>query len=172
MKVQRDLLHDRHVPGGLNVPEVLLSKRAGCGEQSCGGGLSQSSCGSIHRGLHHRQVGFRFLKIYFNIKKYFRYTYYALEFLKKIEPNSCKTMGDFLEVYPKRLCISTVGKRTDLFNRDPHKVPITDYFFGPVRHEEGRGRGELCGCEGWGGVGGGGSGGEQGEYGGGDFSFR
>jgi len=64
-----------------------------------------------------------------------RYTYYALEFLEKVQPNSSKTMGDFLEVCPKRLCISTVGKRTDLFNRDPHKVPITD-FFGSVRKVE------------------------------------
>merc|ERR1719464_582970 len=64
-----------------------------------------------------------------------RYTYYALEFLERVEPNSSKTMGDFLEVCPKRLCISTVGKRTDLFSRDPSKVPITD-FFGSVRNVE------------------------------------
>jgi len=64
-----------------------------------------------------------------------RYTYYALEFLERVQPNSSKTMGDFLEVCPKRLCISTVGKRTDLFSRDPHKVPITD-FFGSVRRVE------------------------------------
>ena len=44
-------------------------------------------------------------------------------------------MGDFLQVCPKRLCISTVGKRTDLFPRDPFKVPITD-FFGSVRNVE------------------------------------
>jgi phosphatidylinositol glycan class K len=44
-------------------------------------------------------------------------------------------MGEFLEVCPKRLCISTVGKRTDLFERDPYKVPITD-FFGSVRNVE------------------------------------
>jgi len=61
-----------------------------------------------------------------------RYTYYALEFLEKVERNSKKTMGEFLEVCPKRLCISTVGKRTDLFARDPYKTPITD-FFGSVR---------------------------------------
>ena len=64
-----------------------------------------------------------------------RYTYYALDFLEKVEPNSSKTMGEFLEVCPKRLCISTVGKRTDLFRRDPYKVPITD-FFGSVRKIE------------------------------------
>ena len=44
-------------------------------------------------------------------------------------------MGEFLQVCPKRLCISTVGKRTDLFPRDPFKVPITD-FFGSVRKVE------------------------------------
>ena len=30
------------------------------------------------------------------------------------------------------MCISTVGRRTDLFARDPYTVPITD-FFGSVR---------------------------------------
>ena len=37
-----------------------------------------------------------------------------------------------MEVCPKRVCISTVGRRTDLFGRDPYKVRITD-FFGSVR---------------------------------------
>lgn len=37
-----------------------------------------------------------------------------------------------LSVCPKRVCISTVGVRKDLFQRDPYKVPITD-FFGAVR---------------------------------------
>lgn len=37
-----------------------------------------------------------------------------------------------LKVCPKRACISTVGVRKDLFNRDPDKVLITD-FFGGVR---------------------------------------
>ena len=55
-------------------------------------------------------------------------------------------MGEFLKVCPKRVCISTVGTRTDLFRyiscpsnftqitcrRDPNLVPITD-FFGSVR---------------------------------------
>ena len=44
-------------------------------------------------------------------------------------------MSDFLEACPKRLCISTLGNRTDFFNRDPHKKPITD-FFGSVRRVE------------------------------------
>lgn len=37
-----------------------------------------------------------------------------------------------LQVCPKRVCISTVGVRKDLYRRDPHKVPITD-FFGAIR---------------------------------------
>ncbi|XP_073828439.1 phosphatidylinositol glycan anchor biosynthesis class K isoform X1 [Musca autumnalis] len=64
-----------------------------------------------------------------------RYTYYALEFLEKVQPNSDKTMGEFLKVCPKRLCISTVGVRKDLYRRDPNKVPITD-FFGSIRPTE------------------------------------
>ena len=64
-----------------------------------------------------------------------RYTYYALEFLERVNPDSKKTMGEFLKVCPKRVCISTVGTRTDLFQRDPNKVPITD-FFGSVRKVE------------------------------------
>ena len=64
-----------------------------------------------------------------------RFTYYALEFLERVMPDSKKTMGEFLTVCPKRVCISTVGTRTDLFRRDPYKVPITD-FFDSVRRVE------------------------------------
>jgi phosphatidylinositol glycan class K len=64
-----------------------------------------------------------------------RYTYYALEFLERVEPNSKKTMGEFLTVCPKRVCISTVGIRKDLYPKDPNKVPITN-FFGAVRPTE------------------------------------
>lgn len=61
-----------------------------------------------------------------------RYTYYALAFLERVQPNSTKSMSEFLAVCPKRVCISTVGVRDDLFLRDTSKVPITD-FFGAVR---------------------------------------
>ncbi|XP_030753418.1 putative GPI-anchor transamidase [Sitophilus oryzae] len=61
-----------------------------------------------------------------------RYTYYALEFLENVNPESKRTLGEFLKVCPKSACISTVGVRTDLFLRDPDKVPVTD-FFGSVR---------------------------------------
>ena len=64
-----------------------------------------------------------------------RYTYYALAFLEKVQPNSTKTMTEFLAVCPKRVCISTVGVRKDLFQRDTSQVPITD-FFGAVRRVE------------------------------------
>nr|XP_029726719.1 putative GPI-anchor transamidase isoform X2 [Aedes albopictus] len=65
-----------------------------------------------------------------------RYTYYALEFLEKVEVNSKKTMGEFVSVcVPKRVCISTVGVRKDLYPKDPYKVPITD-FFGSIRPTE------------------------------------
>jgi len=64
-----------------------------------------------------------------------RYTYYALEFLEKVTPNSKKTMDQFLRVCPKSQCISTVAVRRNLFDRDPAKVPITD-FFGSVRNIE------------------------------------
>lgn len=55
-----------------------------------------------------------------------RYTYYALEFLEGVERGSKKTMGQFLEVCPQRLCMSTVGNRTDLFAR--YKT-IQAFFF-------------------------------------------
>ncbi|KAJ8924371.1 hypothetical protein NQ315_007167 [Exocentrus adspersus] len=61
-----------------------------------------------------------------------RYTYYALEFLENVDRQSNKTMGEFLQVCPKSVCISTVGVRRDLFKRNPDYVPITD-FFGSVR---------------------------------------
>ncbi|XP_050389216.1 GPI-anchor transamidase [Patella vulgata] len=64
-----------------------------------------------------------------------RYTFYALEFLEKAKPGSKKTMGQFLKVCPKHQCISTVAVRTDLFQRDPNQVLLTD-FFGSVRNVE------------------------------------
>ncbi|KAI4466811.1 gpi-anchor transamidase [Holotrichia oblita] len=64
-----------------------------------------------------------------------RYTFYALEFLESVGPNTKRTMGEFLQVCPKRDCISTVGVRKDLFRRNPFQVPITDFFgsFRPVK---------------------------------------
>ncbi|KAG8507894.1 GPI-anchor transamidase, partial [Galemys pyrenaicus] len=62
-----------------------------------------------------------------------RYTYYVLEFLEEINPASQTNMNDL--VCPKSLCVSTPGHRTDLFQRDPKNVLITD-FFGSVRKVE------------------------------------
>lgn len=39
------------------------------------------------------------------------------------------------KVCPKSQCVSTPGRRTDLFQRDPGSVLITD-FFGSVRKVE------------------------------------
>ncbi|KAL3872032.1 hypothetical protein ACJMK2_040002 [Sinanodonta woodiana] len=64
-----------------------------------------------------------------------RYTYYALEFLENVQPGSKKTMDQFFKVCPRIQCQSTVSVRTDLFQRDPKKTIITD-FFGSVRNVE------------------------------------
>uniref|UniRef100_A0A6I8RZ84 GPI-anchor transamidase n=1 Tax=Xenopus tropicalis TaxID=8364 RepID=A0A6I8RZ84_XENTR len=64
-----------------------------------------------------------------------RYTFYLLEFLEEINPASQNSMNDLFQVCPKSLCVSTPGHRTDLFQRDPSTVLITD-FFGSVRKVE------------------------------------
>ncbi|XP_034946303.1 putative GPI-anchor transamidase [Chelonus insularis] len=64
-----------------------------------------------------------------------RYTYYALDFLEKVEPSSSKKLSEFLKVCPKHYCLSTVGVRKDLFTRNPETVPVTD-FFGSLRPVE------------------------------------
>ncbi|MPC12836.1 putative GPI-anchor transamidase [Portunus trituberculatus] len=43
--------------------------------------------------------------------------------------------GRQLQVCPKRVCISTVGVRLDLYKRDPSRVLVTE-FFGSVRNVE------------------------------------
>ncbi|CAL8099209.1 unnamed protein product [Calicophoron daubneyi] len=62
-----------------------------------------------------------------------RYSYYAAEFLKSVEPNSKITMDKFLAVCPYSRCHSTVVTRTDLLRRPIETVPVTD-FFGSVRY--------------------------------------
>lgn len=64
-----------------------------------------------------------------------RYTFYMLEFLEEVHPASQTNMNDLFQVCPKSLCVSTPGHRTDLFQRDPQNVLITD-FFGSVRKVE------------------------------------
>ncbi|XP_012670843.1 GPI-anchor transamidase [Clupea harengus] len=64
-----------------------------------------------------------------------RYTFYLLEFLEDIHPSSQANMNDLFKVCPKSQCVSTPGHRTDLFQREPSSVLITD-FFGSVRKVE------------------------------------
>lgn len=64
-----------------------------------------------------------------------RYTYYALEFLERVKSQGTETLAQFFAVCPREKCKSTVTTRTDLFQRDPRKVLVTD-FFGSVRNIE------------------------------------
>ncbi|CAH3041700.1 unnamed protein product [Porites lobata] len=64
-----------------------------------------------------------------------RYTYYVLQFLEGVTPNSKATVGDLFSYTTPNLVISTPGVRSDLFKRDPKKVLVTD-FFGSVHSVE------------------------------------
>uniref|UniRef100_A0A0N4ZXF6 GPI-anchor transamidase n=1 Tax=Parastrongyloides trichosuri TaxID=131310 RepID=A0A0N4ZXF6_PARTI len=59
-----------------------------------------------------------------------RYAYYVSEFLKNkvknLESNS--TMNDFFKSCPTSKCLSTVGVRTDLYDKDINRVKVTDFF--------------------------------------------
>ncbi|CCH44067.1 GPI-anchor transamidase [Wickerhamomyces ciferrii] len=57
-----------------------------------------------------------------------RFTYYNLEFSEKIERNSTLTLQDLFDFYTFDKIHSHAGVRTDLYNRDPSKVLITDFF--------------------------------------------
>ena len=59
-----------------------------------------------------------------------RYTFHALSFLEKLEPNTAEnvTLKEFFEICPQSVCISDVKIRLDLYKRDPTQVPITDFF--------------------------------------------
>ena len=46
--------------------------------------------------------------------------------ITQVTADSKHTLQQFLSVCPKRVCISTVGVRKDLYRRDPNKVP---FFF-------------------------------------------
>ncbi|NXR97624.1 GPI8 transamidase, partial [Oxylabes madagascariensis] len=59
----------------------------------------------------------------------------SVKFLEESHPASQTNMNALFQVCPKSLCVSTPGHRTDLFQRDPQKVLITD-FFGSVRKVE------------------------------------
>uniref|UniRef100_A0A915KS31 GPI-anchor transamidase n=1 Tax=Romanomermis culicivorax TaxID=13658 RepID=A0A915KS31_ROMCU len=62
-----------------------------------------------------------------------RYPYYILEYLEKVQPNTNRTLQEFLNACPKRKCISTVGVRYDLLPKTPSKIRVTD-FLGSVRN--------------------------------------
>lgn len=57
-----------------------------------------------------------------------RFTYYSLEFLEQIEKNSTLTLQDLFDSYTFEKVHSHVGVRTDLYNRSPADVLITDFF--------------------------------------------
>jgi phosphatidylinositol glycan class K len=64
-----------------------------------------------------------------------RFTYYALDFLENVRPTSKHTLTDFFAMCPHSLCVSTTNSRTDLLQREPSRVPLTD-FLGSTRHFE------------------------------------
>lgn len=57
-----------------------------------------------------------------------RFTYYSLEFLEQIEKNSTLTLQDLFDYYTFEKVHSHVGVRTDLYQREPKEVLITDFF--------------------------------------------
>lgn len=57
-----------------------------------------------------------------------RFTYYTLEFLEGIEPNSNVTMDKLFDIYTHDNIHSDPGIRTDLFPRDVSTVKLTDFF--------------------------------------------
>lgn len=57
-----------------------------------------------------------------------RFTYYSLDFLEQIAKNSTLTLQDLFDSYTFEKVHSHVGVRTDLYNRDPKEVLITDFF--------------------------------------------
>jgi phosphatidylinositol glycan class K len=57
-----------------------------------------------------------------------RFTYYTLDFLEKIEKNSTETMDKLFEVYTFENVHSDPGIRTDLLQRDPNSILLTDFF--------------------------------------------
>lgn len=57
-----------------------------------------------------------------------RFTYYTLEFLENITTTSKSTLQDLFDYYTYEKIHSNVGISTELFNRDPKDVLITDFF--------------------------------------------
>ncbi|KAG0679919.1 glycosylphosphatidylinositol anchor biosynthesis [Pichia californica] len=57
-----------------------------------------------------------------------RFTYFTLEFLENITTTSTSTLNDLFDFYTFEKIHSNVGISTDLFDRDPKDVLITDFF--------------------------------------------
>lgn len=57
-----------------------------------------------------------------------RFTYYSLEFLEQIEKNSTATLQDLFDYYTFEKVHSHVGVKTDLYQRNPRHILITDFF--------------------------------------------
>ncbi|AJV00828.1 Gpi8p [Saccharomyces cerevisiae YJM1387] len=57
-----------------------------------------------------------------------RFTYYCLDFLEQIDKNSTLTLQDLFDSFAFEKIHSHVGVRTDLFDRNPSEVLITDFF--------------------------------------------
>nr|CAG4635500.1 EOG090X07K0 [Artemia franciscana] len=64
-----------------------------------------------------------------------QYTHHVFEFLKSVTQDSDKRMSEFLEICPEKRCLSTIGIRLDLYERDPQGVKVTE-FFGTIRPTE------------------------------------
>lgn len=62
-----------------------------------------------------------------------RFTYYTLEFMETIKKDSTLTLQDLFDSYTFEKVHSHVGVRTDLMERDPKDILITD-FFGNVQN--------------------------------------
>ncbi|CCK69634.1 GPI-anchor transamidase KNAG_0C05360 [Huiozyma naganishii CBS 8797] len=62
-----------------------------------------------------------------------RFTYYTLEFMESIQKNSTLTLQDLFDSYTFEKVHSHTGVRTDLYERVPRDVLITD-FFGNVQN--------------------------------------
>lgn len=57
-----------------------------------------------------------------------RFTYFTLEFLENVTTTSKATLQDLFDYYTFDKIHSNVGVMTELFNRDPNEVLITDFF--------------------------------------------
>ena len=57
-----------------------------------------------------------------------RFTYYTLEFMETIQKDSTLTLQDLFDSYTFEKVHSHVGVRTDLMDRDPKDILITDFF--------------------------------------------